>query len=114
MKSFISILLIALGGSLASSAAFAGWGAIAYSASTGHIGYSNGYDCYANAVNAAMSQCGYSDCQVMNWEQNKCNAFATGNGGWGESNGYDDSNDAINSAVNACGAGCSWNVWICN
>jgi hypothetical protein len=106
---------IILGGLLASGSAYAGYGAIAYSPSTGEIGYSDGYDYYAEAVSAALSECVYSDCSLINWEENECNAFATGSGGvWGESNGYGNTNSAVNAAVGACGATCSWRVWICN
>lgn len=97
------------------SSAFAGWGAIAYSPSTSTSAESHGYDCYVNAVNAALAACGYSDCYIINWEENACNAFATGpNGAWGEAHGFADASSAINAALAYCGPWCGWRAWMCN
>lgn len=107
-------LLLALGMACASSA-YAGYGAIYYSPSTGEYGYSDGYDTYQDAVDGAYSACEYTDCELINWEYNSCNAFATGvNGVWGESHGYSTSEDAVSEAIDACGADCTWRAWICN
>jgi hypothetical protein len=94
--------------------AHAGWGAIVYNDSTGQVGYSNGWGDYDSAVNAAQNACA-GVCRLVNWEHNRCNAFATGEGTtWGQSSGWSDSDDATNAAVNSCGPTCSWRAWVCN
>jgi len=109
MKALFAGLIVAL----MSAPALAGWGAIAYNSQSATWGEAHGHNCYADAVNAAMSACG-AGCNLINWEQNSCIALADGPGVWGESHGYGDSSSATQAAENACGAGCSWRVWSCN
>jgi len=99
---------------LAPGAAFAGWGAIAYNSYTGAWGEGHGYPSLGAAENAALGYCG-GGCRIMNWEENRCNALATGPGGrWGEGHGYGNANAAIRGALSACGGGCVWRVWECD
>ena len=112
MKGISALILSAA--LLAPSAAFAGWGAIAYNSYSGANSESHGYASLAIAENAALNACG-GGCRIINWEQNSCIAFATGPGGrWGEAHGYPNSGAAIAAALAYCGGGCAWREWACN
>jgi len=110
-----NISIVAFGLAL-SPAAFAGYGAIAFSPSTYTVGEGHGYWDLADAEQAAINACGQADCKIMNWEQNRCNAFATdqSSGHWGRATGVSDAATAVNAAIEACGtANCVSRVWIC-
>ncbi len=107
---FGAALLCAL---VVSSAAFAGFGAIAYNAQTGASGESHGYGSLGAAEAAALGACG-GGCSIMNWEENSCIALATGAlGRWGEAHGYSTRGQAVSVAISECGPGCSWREWAC-
>lgn len=96
------------------SAAFAGFGAIAYNSATGASSESHGYPSRAAAERAALRACG-GGCSIMNWEENSCIALATNSSGrWGEGHGYSSRGRAVGAALAACGAGCRWREWACN
>ncbi len=96
------------------TAAFAGWGAIAYNASTGRNAEWHGAASLAAAESGALKLCG-GGCRIINYEDNSCIAFATNSAGvWGEGHGYANSNAAIAAALSYCGAGCAWREWACN
>jgi hypothetical protein len=96
------------------TAAFAGWGAIAYNASTGRYSEWHGAGSLGLAESGALGACG-AGCTIINYEENSCIALATGPGGvWGEGHGYANSNAAIAAALSYCGRGCGWREWACN
>ena len=95
-------------------AAFAGFGAIAYNPATSASSEAHGYPSQAAAEQAALGACAGA-CQIVNWEENTCNALALGPGGtWGEGHGYPDQNAALAAALSTCGADCKWQEWTCN
>ena len=63
-----------------SSAASAGWGAIAYNSDTGASGQSHGYASEGAASSAALGFCG-GGCRVVAIEENSCIALATNSSG---------------------------------
>jgi hypothetical protein len=63
------------------SARAAGYGAIAYSPSTGAYGYAYGKSCQAEAENTALCYCKAPDAQIVVWCQNACAALAVGDNG---------------------------------
>jgi hypothetical protein len=108
---FGAALLVAL---MLPSAAFAGFGAIAYNSATGASSESHGYGSRAAAERAALNACG-GGCSIMNWEENTCIALATNaSGRWGEAHGYPTRARAVAVALSECGAGCRWREWACN
>jgi len=112
MKAMSVIALIAA--LVLPSAAFAGWGAIAYNASTGRYSEWHGAGSLGLAESGALRACG-AGCTIINYEENSCIALATGPGGaWGEGHGYANSNAAIAGALSYCGRGCGWREWACN
>jgi hypothetical protein len=96
------------------TAAFAGWGAIAYNSSTGRYSEWHGAGSLGLAEGNALRACG-AGCRIINYEENSCIAFANNSAGaWGEAHGYANSNAAIAAAISYCGAGCGWREWACN
>ncbi|MGD0027120.1 MAG: DUF4189 domain-containing protein [Xanthobacteraceae bacterium] len=96
------------------SAAFAGWGAIAYNSATGASSEAHGYSSRAAAQRAALRACA-GRCRIMNWEENSCIALATNSSrGWGEGHGYATQAAAIGAAISACSGNCTWKEWACN
>ncbi|ALG84385.1 DUF4189 domain-containing protein [Gordonia phthalatica] len=59
------------------------YGAIALSPSTGATGRALDYPDWSSASNAALSWCGYTDCQVVVRMRNACGAIAKSSGYWG-------------------------------
>ena len=96
-----------------SHAALAGYGAIAYSKSTGAYGNSAGAWSLYEAEQLALAKCGQYDCRIRAWEHNRCIALATGYGHWAEAHGQYSANGAIYAAELACGPDCTWRVWSC-
>ncbi len=110
MKSLLMGVLVLL----SSTAAFAGWGAIAYSPLTGVSAETHTYPNYESAVYAAIETCGSYDCRLIVWEHNSCIAFASnGNGFWAEAHGYSNGSSARFAAESVCGAGCRVRAWAC-
>jgi Domain of unknown function (DUF4189) len=108
-------ITVLVAGLALSPAAFAGYGAIAFNTTTYAVGEAHGYYTLDDAESAALNACG-GGCQIMNWEQNKCNAFATDSAAhaWGRATGMGDANSAVNAAISACGtANCVSRIWIC-
>lgn len=65
------------------AAAFAdSFGAIAYSRSSGALGWSYDHSSRRSAEGAAVNSCGRYDCKVL-WFKNGCGAVAAGPDGWG-------------------------------
>jgi hypothetical protein len=96
------------------TAAFAGWGAIAYNSGTGRNAEFHGAGSLAAAESGALRLCG-AGCRIINYEENSCIAFAANSRGvWGEAHGYANSSAAIGAALAYCGAGCAWQEWACN
>ena len=87
-----------------SGSAFAGWGAIAYSYSTGRSAEAHGFYTYGQATQAAINTCGY-DCTVLSSEYNSCIALATDHQGHVRVSGhYYTASSAESDAVNTCGS----------
>jgi hypothetical protein len=81
MKRLAAVLVV-----LTSSLAFADYGAIAYSFSTGLSGQSWSYGDQASAEQSAVGYCGQADCRSLVWVSNQCAAVAAGDNegyGWG-------------------------------
>jgi Domain of unknown function (DUF4189) len=53
-----------------------GWGAIAYSPSTGESGYSEGYTTRAGAIDRAARECRHADCETSVTFEYACGALA--------------------------------------
>ncbi|MEW6128819.1 MAG: DUF4189 domain-containing protein [Acidobacteriota bacterium] len=91
------------------------WGAIAYSKSSGRIGYSYDYATEAQAINSAVERCGVRDCQAVVWFVNGCGALAKGDKGYGWAIGASRS-EAEGKALAECrkrGGGCRIVQWAC-
>lgn len=79
-----AIAVVALGGALigpavsnpAPAGAYAYYGSMALSPATGAVGRSWDYPDQASAERAAISYCGYNDCQVVVSVRNGCAALA--------------------------------------
>jgi serine/threonine-protein kinase len=81
-----------------------GWGAIAYSPSTGAYGYWYGADCQANAEQGALNNCGGCDKQVMVTVDHGWAALAVNkNGGYGYAYSTKCQADAERSAIQYAG-----------
>ncbi|GAA2387614.1 MULTISPECIES: DUF4189 domain-containing protein [Gordonia] len=65
------------------------YGAIALSPSTGATGRAIDYPDWSSASNAALSWCGYSDCQVVVQMRNACGAISKSSSYWGYAWGAD-------------------------
>jgi Domain of unknown function (DUF4189) len=95
------------------SAAFAGWGAIAYNSATGAMSEAHGYSSQYTAESVALKLCG-AGCTIVNWEHNSCIALATNSaGGWGEAHGYSSEAAVRAAAISFCGNNCIWREWAC-
>lgn len=94
------------------SAAWADYGAIAYSPQTGKWGYSYGYYYLSDAQNNALSRVDSSDARVAVWVENGWAALAKdskGNYGWGWStNSLADAEAFALSHVGADGSIVCW------
>jgi hypothetical protein len=90
-------------------------GAIAYSPSTGAIGWSYGYGTPEDAQAAAVGSCGQADCALQVWERDECAALVVGSNG--PSVGWDlDVAGAQTRALEQCsegGTGCTVQRWVC-
>lgn len=111
------LLAITLAVLTCSSPLFAGYGAIAYSSSTGRWGNAYGAYYLEDASYSAVQSCGVADCAVVVWELNQCASLYVGyNGGFGwglHTNFY----TARSRAFNECAirtAGCRQIAWVCN
>lgn len=95
------------------------WGTIAYSPSTGAVGWSYNAVNEVDAEMAALERClkHAEDCTTAVNFHDACGALAVGvNGGWGANWGYDDA-DAQFKAIDACSAhddGCKVVRWQCS
>lgn len=91
------------------------YGAIAFSNSSGALGWANDYGSRGSAENAAMSECG-GGCESVLWFRNACGAIATSSDhsygtGWATSRGQA---EAI--AMRGCrqhASDCSIERWVC-
>ena len=64
------------------------YGAIAYSADSGGIGYSEQFASRAQAEQRAKKECGKNDCEIAAWFYNSCGALAADDDGtWGGAQG---------------------------
>ncbi|HUJ62164.1 MAG TPA: DUF4189 domain-containing protein [Kofleriaceae bacterium] len=93
-------------------------GAIAYSASTGRIGWSYGYDAPWQARRAAIDACAVADCTSQVWEQGEFAALVKSAGG-AVSVGWDEDLDGAEArAIRQCyvtgGRGCHVERWVEN
>jgi serine/threonine-protein kinase len=88
------------------------FGAIAYSPSTGHYGFSYGKDCVANADIVALQNCIGADRRVVVWVANGSAALAVNNnGGFGTAWSTNCQAEADQAALNyAGGPGCGAHI----
>ena len=98
-------------------AAAQNYGAIAYSPSTKHYGWSYDYPSRAAAESAASANCRKqaSDCIVPLWFRNACGALAIGSGGYGTAWATDRSG-AERQALVVCRRytmDCAVTRWVC-
>jgi serine/threonine-protein kinase len=120
LKSLLSFLVLSLATfvSLAcasTNAAAQNYGAIAFSQSSGAVGFSYNFRRRDIAEERALEECG-GGCRVVTWFRNACGALATGNGngygsGWASSRG-----SAERIALNKCAANtrnCRVIRWAC-
>ncbi|MDV4161027.1 DUF4189 domain-containing protein [Rhizobium leguminosarum] len=80
------------------------YGAIAYSPSTGALGWSYAHANRGDAEIVARRNCDSSanDCRIAIWFRNACGAVAVGHrGGWGSGWGYDN-REAQRQAIRSC------------
>jgi uncharacterized protein DUF4189 len=78
------------------------YGAIAYSADGGDIGYSEQFANRAQAEQRAKQECGKSDCEIAAWFYDSCGALATDDDGtWGGAQGANEQR-ARQSALARC------------
>jgi len=112
-KVILSSLAISL--AISSQIAF-GYGAIAYSKSTGSYGYSYDASSKESAFESAIDYCGKSDCKAVLWVNDSCGALARKNNnisvigtGWGSTRSA-----AIDSAHTTCGGGCKTVTSVCD
>jgi serine/threonine-protein kinase len=75
------VAVLALFASVQAARANEFFGAIAYSPSTGHYGYTYGRDCLANAEAGALQNCIGADRRVVVWVSNGYAALAVSNDG---------------------------------
>jgi hypothetical protein len=118
MRMTILVGLVAL---LVSSTALAdpcndvAYGAIAYSPSTGRIGWANGRDNAWSAKRAAVSACGVGDCTWRVQESNEYAVIAVGANGHTAVAWNGDLFAAERDAITACSSvdtSCTWRQWI--
>jgi Domain of unknown function (DUF4189) len=110
MKALAAIVTL-----LISATAFADHGAIAYSPSTGTIGWANGRDNAWSARRAAMSACGVGDCAWKVEESNEYAVLAVGANGRTAVAWNCDLFAAERDAITACSSidtGCTWRQWV--
>jgi hypothetical protein len=117
---FIALLVATLFGGTGITAptagAFAWWGAIAISPTTGKVGYSHYLNSAIEAEQAAVGLCKAQDCRAVVNFTNACGAVAQAlNTSWGW--GWDrNSTGAQNRALISCsqnGTGCRVIGWVC-
>ena len=116
MKKLLCALAVGIS-TLGSTSAFAGYGAIAYSPSTGANGGSWSYSCASEATSAAVAACGQADCTNEVWVQNGCAAFAVATNGasgwaWNAHLGMAEANALMQCSTN--GQGCYVVRWVCS
>ncbi|HEY1547642.1 MAG TPA: DUF4189 domain-containing protein [Kofleriaceae bacterium] len=100
---------------LISTTAFADHGAIAYSPSTGRIGWANGRASRWSARRAAVNACGVGDCAWKVEESNEFAVIAKGANGRIAVAWNCDLFAAERDAVTACSAvdsDCRWRQWV--
>ena len=117
MKRQILVFATLLIGALATQPALADdyYGAIAFSNSSGALGWANDYGSQAEAENEALSQCG-AGCEGVLWFKNACGAIATSSDhsygtGWATSRS---AAEAV--AIQGCrqhASDCSVERWVC-
>jgi hypothetical protein len=91
------------------------YGSIAYSPSTGKIGWSHGYDSPRGAEHAAIDECGIGDCTWRVREQDKYAVLAVGDHGGTAVAWNDDLWTAERDAIASCNAvdtSCTWRQWV--
>lgn len=95
------------------------YGALAYDAETGAVGWSHDFDNQADAEQKALSGCSESSggCKVVYDFWNSCAALAAASDGSYSVEGGDDEDDAQRRALSACeqpgGESCEIRVWSC-
>ena len=93
------------------------WGAIAYSGSTGRIGYTYENGSEPEASENAIGYCGVDDCETVVTYRNACGAVAVGTsgnyaGGWGETSGIAQDTALVNCSQ--YDEGCAVQRWQCS
>ena len=91
------------------------FGAIAFSQTSGRVGYSYDYAASDDAARSAVNSCG-QDCSVVLWFGNACGALAVGSGRGYGSGWAGNQADAENIAMNNCSANtsnCQIAQWVC-
>lgn len=108
--------LLFIFGVFSAAAAEASFGAIAYSPSSGRAGTAWGYFYQYDAMNAAVVNCNWYDCQAMVWVNNACGSLAVSQmnsyhyaSAW-STNRY----EAERLALQACGFNCYSKAWVCS
>ena len=115
LLAFSGVLLIVLTAFTAPAAADDNYGAIAFSTSSGALGWSYDYSSRGGAEEEALKQCG-PGCEVAIWFKNACAAIATSSNhsygtGWASERG-----EAEGIAMRACrqyASDCSIARWQC-
>lgn len=118
MRNSIVLCALLVAGVLVPGAALAdNYGAIAYSQSTGSMGWSYDYASRRQAEDVALQNCRQhaSDCHVPLWFRNACGAIAVGENGFGTGWGTD-RGLAESYALDTCRkytSACSVRRWVC-
>ena len=89
---------------MSSTAAFAQWTVLAYSAQTGKWGRAQCANTYEGALDTALRACGDASCVRVAYARNGYVALATGQGGWGTGNLHGTQQDAERSSLARCSA----------
>jgi hypothetical protein len=114
MRMPIAAVLLVLA---AAHPAFAQYGALAWSPSTGSSGQAWNASCADEAERSAIGYCGVGDCYSVTWVQNGCAALAVGDGGkygWAWTG---DRGTAAYNALQKCNgttSGCRVVAWTCS
>ncbi len=94
------------------------YGALAYSQSTGNAGSSYNYADRPSAEQAAIANCGATDCAAICWVDRKCAALAVGDDitHWGWGTGQERNNAELHALENCSrlDGNCRIVRWVCS
>lgn len=115
----VFLAAFAIGALAQSGEAQAGYGAIAYSPSSGAYGYSYNYPSRYTAESRALNECAArgGGCRVMVWFRNACGALATGAGrayGWAWNTSRSAARARALAECRARTSGCYIRVLVCS